>query len=762
MSLTLKLGSTSTDLDNSSDLIKFLTSNPAAELTFLGDLTQINNTTLKDLGNKQVSLTFNTSKQIKWDLGGSGGVTFGFSPSAGGTVSIDTTGTLFTYKLNEDSDPVNVPIPANTGYVSVTFNMSLGVSAEATVSSGNFGVSGNASASSTFAISFRKAFPLSTNAIDAITQTFQAFTLPFQPAGISQLKNGDYSDYEYLGTIKAGFGLTYGVTTNLLAGRSKGEISQSFNLSPLAKAVVNFKPTLDAAGSFKFAYDHEDTFRVIVARQDTSAELIYFRTKSNSISTTETLGITLSAGASFNLSSSVASTATTLAQSAFSSMPAALKSQATTTLTDSLVNKFSGVVQQHIDDVNTSINGLLSKADGQTIQLQLEQERLTTNTALFKFHFDLSQTDALDKGYPAAIKGDFVTAIQVNGVTLDSGAFVENYWKKSSSVSFQFFDLFKVAEVTDYFKDCKLVYLGQNKFRFLIQTGVEHSVTFQGKKNSCEVFFSASASTSAEVTNASDLQVVLNFNMVDESSDAAQETKRALTFIGGAALGKGAAAIPNNLLGSLTVNCQFPQSAFGKLKSDSYVKGKPTPLPHVFDKANYQAFMDAVKGIVPSDRIEEEFLRLFASYESWTLFNLAKIDRDGSTKPPDRLSVGNEAVNIWPASINEPDDSIRAGLQCYLYSAQGFMNLCDGLKGLGTDDLNNFNGDFNNLTTWLNKMIKQNINVYFVKPTLAALFRMSLGSSSDLQVTQSGGNIAISFTANVAEAAASRTAARAA
>ena len=130
MSLTLNFGSQSTDLTNAGDLVKFLASHFPAELKFATDPTQIAAKTLQDLGNTPISLNFSTSKQLSWDLGTSGNVTFGFSPSASGGVSIQTSGTLFTYTLADASDPISVTVPANTGYVSITFNVSLGVSAE--------------------------------------------------------------------------------------------------------------------------------------------------------------------------------------------------------------------------------------------------------------------------------------------------------------------------------------------------------------------------------------------------------------------------------------------------------------------------------------------------------------------------------------------------------------------------------------------------------------------------------------------------------
>lgn len=750
MSLTLNFGSQSTDLTDASDLAKFLTSNLPAELKFATDPTQSAARTLQDLGNTQVSLNFSTSKQLTWNLGTGGNVTFGFSPSASGGVSIQTSGTLFTYTLAGGSQPVTVPVPANTGYVSITFNVSLGVSAGGSFSSGNVGVSANASASSTFAVAFRKAFPLTTNVVGAITQTFESFTFPFQPAGLSRVKDGDFLDYEYLGSIKAGFGVNYGVSGNLLGGRSVDEITQSFNASPLGKAVVNVKPTFQAGASFAFAYDDEEVFHVILSRHPNSATLLYFRSDSKTVTTTETLGITLNAGASFNLTSTLPAAAGKIASSAVSS----LGGNAADGLAKSIVNDASGAVQDYIDDVNTKINGLLSKGDGQKIQLQLQQERLTSNTALFSFEFDLTQPDAIGKGYPLAVSGDFAGAIQVAGVDLDPGSFVESLWVQSTSVLFQFFDLFKASEITQYFQDTKLVYAGNKTFQLIFKAGVKEIVSINSAENDCEVYFSASAPAGAAANVVGDLVVTLNFTTVDHSSNAAQETKRALTFIGGPALRPAVAAIPAKLNGSLTVNCQFSRSAFSQLNCDEYAGKKPSKLPHPVDAANYMDFIAAVQGIVPPDNINHDFLRFFGSYDSWIEFNRVKIDEEGSTITPDRKSIGNAAVTAWPSALISIDTAERALLQCYVYAGQAYMNLCDSLKHLaGELAAGTFDQNIDLLEKSLTAIIKQNVAVFFIKAALAALFRSSQCSASSVQLTQTGADITIAF---VADAAAPR------
>ena len=744
MSLTLNFGSQRTDLTDASDLVKFLASNFPAELKFATDPAQDSGKTLQDLGHTPVSLSFATSKDLSWNLGASGNVTFGFSPSASGGVSIQTSGTLFKYTLDGESQPVVEPVPANTGYVSITFHVSLGISAEGSFSAGNVGVSANASASGAVSVAFRKAFPLTTNVVAAITQTFESFTLPFQPAGLDRIKDGDFLEYEYLGKIKAGFGATYGASGNLLGGRSVDEITRSFDASPLGKSVVNAQPTFQAGAAFAFAYDDEEVFRVILARHTSSASLTYFRSDSTTVKTTEKLGITLNSGAASNLTSRLPTVAAKIAHSAVSG----IGGKAADGLAKSIAGDASGAVQGYIDDVNTKVNDLLAKGDGHKIQLELEQERLSTDTALFHFEFDFTQPDALSKGYPLAISGDFADAIAIDGVDLDPGSFVEKQWVESTAVRFQFFDLFKASDLTQYFQDTKLVYAGDKTFRLIFKTGVKDIVTVNAAENDCEVYFLASAPAGSVAEVAGDLVVTLNFTTVDRSSNAAQETKRALAFIGGPALQQAAAGIPAALKGALTVNCQFAQSAYSQLNCDDFAGGKPSALPHPLDAANYTAIIAAVQGIVPSDGVRDDFLRFFAAYNSWVEFNRVKIDQEGSHVTPDRRSFGNLAVSVWPSTLIAIGTGERASLQCYINAAQAYMNLCDSLKHLASDlSAGTFDQNIDLLRDSLTAIIKQNVAVFFIKPALAALFQSSQSSAASVNVTQTGNDMKIDFLA---------------
>jgi hypothetical protein len=758
MPLQLRFDDIPQDISNASDLSQFLKTSGTATFKFT-KLSAVKSITLGNAPTGLFQLPFNSDQELAWDLGKQGNVTFSFLPTATAAVQIQNSGDLFHYNLGDDeSDRVSVPVPPGMAYVTVLLNVCLTVSAGPGFSAGDFGVSAQVDSSTTFALVFRKAFPIGTLVLDAVHQTFEAFVLPFRANGAASLHDGDYIDYEFIGKIATGIGITYGVSASLLSGRSISEIQQAFGNSALGQTIVNHIPSYEAGASFAVEYEHVDTFRVVVGRHQSPAgnsiSMCVFRRGDKKVSTTETLGISLVRPISGDIVSNLEASAGGLAASAFGSIVAgSLRTQATNGLTKALGSNAQGPMKDFLTDVGQVLRDLVTKHDIPVIQLQLMQQRVKEDTALFNFTFDLNQPDALSQGYELAIQGDFANAVKIAGVALNPGSYLEDAVLHRTSATLEFFDLFKIADVTEYFDKVSTVYAGNGVFRLVLKVGVDDTVTVHGKDNSCEVYFIAEPPASGAAASAADMVVSLNFALIDQTSQSAKSTIRALDQIGGAALQAAAAQVPAALTGKLKVTCKFSQDAFSRIACDEYVGGKPSPLPHPIDAANYAAFVAAVQKVIPADNLQQEFLALFASYDAWVEFNRVKIDQEGSTEAPDRRSVGNEAVSVWPIRLDKVLD--RSGLQCYLYAAQSYMNLCEGLKHLASDlDAQTFAANFDLLQKSLDKIINQDINVFFIKPALAALFQSCGGVASGVQSKTGAQSREIAFQADVAQMSA--------
>ncbi len=759
MSMQLRLGDETQELAPTCDLNKFLRN--ATGAFHMAAPSAVLSLTLAEAPTGAFQLPFTTDQPLAWDLGAQGNVSFDFVPTVTGVVQIQNSGVLFQYNLGEDEAyAVTVPVPTGMAYVSASLSVAMGVSGGPGFSAGDFGVSAQVDASTQFMVIFRKAFPVTATISDAIRSTFDSFVLPFRANGAESMSDKDYLDYEFFGKIGAGVGITYGVSGNLLSGRAISEIEQTLSVSNLGQAIMKHLPEYQAGASFAAEYSHVDTFRVIAGRQHdatvNSATMCVFRRRDKVVTTTETVGIQSVPPVDSDIVSNLEMSGVKLAKSAFASIVEPdLKAKASAGLAKALGPNTGGPMKQYLEDVAEAIKDLVTKPENQAVQLELQQAKIRENTALFNLTFDCDRPGALEKGYELAMAGDLAGALKVPGVDLHPGSYVESAFLKKSAATLQFFDLYKFSDVTEYFDRTSVVYAGNGLFRLILRVGAEDDVTVNGKENSCEVYFTAEAPERAVGNTDGDFTVRLNFTIIDQSSGPAQETLRALRFMGGPAFEPATLGIPKDLKGQLKVTCEFGKDAFSRFRCDDYAAGKPPKMPHPVDASNYGAFVAAIRGILPEDNLNQDFLRLCSSYNDWAGFNRVKIDQEGSQATPDRRSTGNAAVSQWPAKWNGIGEGERSGLQCYLYAAQSYMNLCDSLKHLATNlDAGKFEDHFDLLKKSLEGIIKQNIDVFFIKPAWAALFGSSSSVAAGISSKTVGDNFELSFTADLARTGA--------
>ena len=268
MSLSLQLGAASElDISSDGDLGKML--HPSLSSIFhIDDLFRsAGNETLAEAPAGALQTSFTTDQEAKWTLD-KVNLTLSFKPSATGSITITKSGELLSYNQSGGADDkISITVPEGKAYVAISFSVGLSVAGGVAFSSGNFGVKGSISDSDEFDITNYKCFDAATPLASAVTQAFRTFVLPFKADGIANLNDGDYVDFEFIGKLNLGFGVYYGFSGLLLAGRSGGEIRRSFSNNALGKALFNVKPTFQATAEFSVTYDHDDTFRVVVGRR---------------------------------------------------------------------------------------------------------------------------------------------------------------------------------------------------------------------------------------------------------------------------------------------------------------------------------------------------------------------------------------------------------------------------------------------------------------------------------------------------------------
>jgi hypothetical protein len=721
--ISFKAGDVGIALGPEGDLAKYLQPGLQTVLHFkesLQSIAEIPDATLGEVPSGLFRAGFSTDQEATWSPDGTN-VTLSFRPELSGLVTFTKTGPLFTY-LDGDENAFSVKAPDGFVYVSIAFQVNIAVGGGAAFSAGEFGVKANLSEDDTFTIANHRCFPATTKVFDALRAGFEGFTLPFRADGVRALGPDDLLDFQFLGKLGLGFGLTYGFTGSLLGGRSAGEIGRSFE-NGIARVALKAKPTFTAGASFAMQYDHEDAFRFVFrqARGENGVSLTILKMDKDTLTTRVTAGVTLDTGASVDLQ---AKTEHAL-DAAVDHTLAGIDGNAAQTLKDKLKAAGNGVVNKLTERANDAANGLLSKASGRT-GIEVVYERATTDAALFQLTFDRTDAGSLGEGLRLAMEGRIAEAALLPGVTLSPGSLIEHAFAERAAFTFQFFDLWKWTDAVEYVDKIDIVYAGNGVLRLIGTEGVTHSLGIVGHESRCDLHFRATAKQGVNATTVSDLDLALCFDLLDQKTGDAEATTGVLRACKNDRLTAAAAdalAFMREDGRNLTTSCEFASSVLHQFSADEYHDGGPPPLPHPLDSRNYAAFRNAVIVTVG------EWLG-FKDYDDWATFNRAAIDQDESTIVPDRRNSGNFAA--WPSAFSYVTDTARRQLCRFSSeSAREFMNFCDDLGAL-CEELDDVRTEeaFRSLLGSLNGIIKNDVPVDFIKAVLLGLITIACAPPS--------------------------------
>lgn len=744
MGININAGDLSIGLAPEGDLAKLL--QPGLDLILHFDervkaICAVPETTLEHVPEGSISATFSLSKTATWNLP-EAAISLTCRPESTGTIRFTKSGTLFDY-LDGDEKPFGLTVPDGSVYVTAEFQVSFEIAAGAAFSSQGFGVKGSLSHEDCFTIANHRCFPATCKVVDALREVFGRFTLPFQPKGVLALGDEDLLDFQFLGKLELGFGLTYGFEGALLCGRSAGEISRSFLNNKLATATLQASPSFAAAAKFAVTYDHEDAFRFVFGRLPGSGldttTLTIMRMDKSELATKFTAGITLSAGLEVDVKTDLKQAVGDALGHVSKNVDQADSGPVAEKLKEKLSGGGSAAFQKLVDAANGSVNALLGKASGK-VGLELLHERATTNTALFQLTFDLSDQVSAEGAIRLALQGRIAEAATVPGVAMAPGSLMEREFRRRTAFTFQFFDLWKWQQAEEYIENVDIIYAGNNTLRWIATSGVTHSSGIVGHEASCDLFFRAEALEAASTGSVDNLSVALHFELVDKNRKDLKATAKAITALGTGGLEEAAAALahlaaaPNP---SVKTICIFPERAFGGLNVDDYIGKNPPPLPHQKDATNYAVFAAAVR------EVDGQWVG-FASYADWATFNRAAVDGDESRMIPDRRNRGN--VNHWPSAFAHPSESSER-IRCAFYSdsARAFMNVCEDLRQLHEHlDAASTEAAFKQFLKEMNDIVHE-VPPSFIKATLVALVRLMGLGVQDIAVKARDQAVDVSF-----------------
>lgn len=745
MGITINSGGLNFGLASSGDLTKFLQPGPDLILHLderVETICGVPDVTLDDVPAGSIATAVKFSKTATWKLP-EWAISLTCEPESTGTIRFTKSGTLISY-LDGDQKPFATAVPDGHVYVTVELKMNLDIEASASAKAQGFGLKGSLSKDDCFTIANHRCFPAAQKAIDAIRETLSGFTLPFQPSGVLALGDQDLLDFQFLGKLELGLGLTYGFDGAAVCGRSAGEISRALAGNKLAAATLKVNPGVSVAAKFAVTYDHEDAFRFVFKRTKDpggdAAILTIMRMDKSTLATKLTAGVSATAGVAVDLKPSVLQSVGDAVGSVSQALAAAGGGSLAEKLTAQLAGSGVTAIEGLTDDANKSVNDLLSKVSGKT-GIELVHERATTDTVLFELTFDLSGQAQAENAIQLALQGHIAQAAVAPGVRLAPGSLMEHEFRRRTAFTFQFFDLWKWQHADEYVQNVSVVYAGNNTLRWVATTGVTHSSGLVGHGASCDIFFRAEAREAASTGSVEDVSVVLHFELVDKNRNDMLDTVKALKALGADGLGEASTALAAC---ALTKNpcaktvCVFPASAFCSLKVDEYAGEVPPPLPHLHDARNYEEFAQAVNAV------NGRWLG-FDSYSKWAVFNRTAVDREESQMIPNRRKKGNIAM-VWPHAFTQPSGQAdRRFCVYYSDSARAFMNLCDDLRQLHQElDAVATEEAFQKLLKEMDDIVEQ-VPPSFIKATLVALVRVMGSGVEDIVVKAAGQTASASF-----------------
>jgi hypothetical protein len=753
MSLSIDIGNNTVELSPDGDLAKYLS--PGLDTIFqfdqrLQDLVTASNGTLANSIEGSLAGTFTTAQDVKWDLGEYANIALVFRPAFSGGIEITKSGPIFSYLPGDREEPFEVQVPEGHVYVSVVFEVNLEAGGNFAYSAGNFGVKTSLTRDDTFRVVHHSCFPEGVAVHEAVRSAFDRFKLPFVPQSIARLEPDDLLDFEFIGKLGLGVGLTYGLSPIQIGGRGVGDIDRSIR-TPLAQAALTFSPTLEAAAEFAIRYEHEDAFRFVFASEASlgkgAVALTILRSDKQSRTTQETAGITINPGLKFDFGRR----APKALAAAASRLVSHLDDEQRRRAAGLLQRKFESGVQDAVAALASSITDAINSfysSDSGSSEFKMVQEKLHTNAALFRLHFDLSQPEVLQNALALAVKGEIADAVTQKGVELEPGSLVENEWVRRCSFGFQMFDVWKWNDALEYLDRVDVVYAGNGYLRLEAKQGVEQETGVVGHQSDCDVHFLAEAAKKLTGQEASDVAVTLQFVLLDKKRDHAAATTHLLAAMGGGDIDSARNAVQSAFdsgYSAVRTTCVFGRDAFQRFKADAYSDGKPGPLPHPQDAENYRRFVEAVTAV------NGEF-RGLPTYDEWATFNRVATDREGSTRIPDRKNPGN--LNAWPERFNHISGSERNFVRFYSDSARCFMNLCEALQTLSAAvDETTTEAGFQALVRNLNGIVSHDVPVSFIKATLLALLKASESPVTDIQAKPDGKTLNVSFSASGVRAA---------
>jgi hypothetical protein len=665
----------------------------------------------------------------KWSLNSVG---FVLSGGVTGQIEVVKSGTLYQYTDtfptevqlglgtgdNSDSSTTNFSVDDGSIYVGVELDFSIAAGVSITTAATSFGLSGNASASTsdTFKVAFyKKCAPTDTMA-QGIGKAFQSLVLPFHADTIKNLQRGDILRHTAGANLQLGLGASIGFADFSVAN----QVSASIPGAPqVPKLNLGLSPEVSVAANLAYSFSYAGTFEQTLWREsDTAARLHLYK------STEQIHGLELTAGITLDLN----------VDPEIEVEKQILKAPENATSDPNLQNALNTAFSNASDaisilakDINGRITKLL-KPVNQDLSVYLDASITDTKQTFLLTDYTID----VSKDYAAAwndmMNGRFLDALADGrgSVQLGVGSGLEKLYNRTASIGLNFFGQWAAQWSESSIANSKLIYAGNNMFHLVTAEGMQQQSQLEQSANELDFYFSMEMDMAGSGTAA---QARPDLNAILKASNNPEFGSRIATVVGWLTRVPASQGLLNQIRQSLqspnssqVLHVIIPYEAYKDLNFS-----KAESSDDAADRRNYAAFEAASKTTMPEgtvaqfSRNNQEF-----SYDFWKIWNIAVTDAfpppDGSH--PNRKGTGPaDAAQRFLDPKFGPDPALRHSIQVTLQAASEFMNLCEDLKGLSGNNQVGMS-TWNDFAGRLGTIANKDANFDFIVPAVLALTQL--------------------------------------
>jgi hypothetical protein len=713
------------DLKKSSDLAAFFTGQAAAIFRVRSEIARYAGQPIRSaVGSAPAKLTLQGDPSWKT----SSGIAFSLKADASCTIAISNTSTKFPVAMNVDSKETTNVVAGPTAEM-VYINIELDFDIKGTLAGGGnvngIGIAGKSSGSSSATLAYCQPISAGLETAAAVKAAFDALLFPFEPDCALSMPVGSVGKVNFDGTLDCELDVTYGLGNYKLSAQDLGATQNSVKVA--WDKLTPPSLVANAGAKASVTYKHTDHFGVIVQKLDANTALLYLVRSAND-ETGQAVGISVGISA-MSISCKVD--------------PAQLKN-AVKEVTKGESPKLESEVASLATGVQTSLVGkantwLSSHKEDAGLMLSLSQQ--SGRTVLFTFKVDLSSaaSQTLARQSWAALMSGDLSQSQIGGFKLQPGSGVADNLKRSSAIQLHFFNLFKLTQTSDFFKNSVTKLAPDGSIRVFVDLGQESQFSIRSASETATIHFVA---TATEDTKGSDYQKAeVDLYIELSETNKPKEASRIASSIGTIAANpavqlaqqKMSTYVANHGSKKLALITIFKPSAYRKLACSAYTvdaNGKDNPpalLQEKEDKNNWGVFQTLVKRLMTdsSETVAE------LNYDKWMLWNVSSNYQIGDVPDdhhvPDRRNVGN----YMPAGQNLFHDRWPA-YRPFLLASTGFMNLCDDLHSLAAITAQvSTSTNWGSLIATLQKWVQSDVDPDWSKPALSALLDLcSVGTTA--------------------------------